>query len=372
MRVPATLVIASSLLLAAAPVAAADGLGDDLQETTRGLDTGSDEPPARPQDEPARPAQAGDDEPEVSGEPLVGLFELEPGDCDGPSGTHFRMVQPQGEPGEGPYVANGDSPCDDDTVTPLEPGTDGGLSTREHQPHPDQAFDVDGSGQAERITVPQEFFGVDFAVATNPTDPQTGIDTPEPVIAHDGDGGLDGDVRAFGVAWNRQHFNQGAPKPDGGTQGQTSTPTGTYDPDTGGFSLAWTSEIEGGPFDGFTGEWHLEGTFVPADGTPADGAGTQDGPGGQADATERADGSTGDGGPSTPSPDAGAATDDGTAQDGAPAEGDVAGARPSGDRATPRTGAGATPLAGLTLLALGALLRRARRRPDPTDARGTP
>jgi hypothetical protein len=27
--------------------------------------------------------------------------------------------------------------------------------------------------------------------------------------------------------------------------------------------MEWTSTISGGPFDGFTGLWHLEGTFAP-------------------------------------------------------------------------------------------------------------
>ena len=37
---------------------------------------------------------------------------------------------------------------------------------------------------------------------------------------------------------------------------------GTYDAKTGKFVLEWTSLIQGGPFNQFTGVWHLEGTFV--------------------------------------------------------------------------------------------------------------
>ena len=36
---------------------------------------------------------------------------------------------------------------------------------------------------------------------------------------------------------------------------------GTYDPDTGTYVLQWASQVEGGPFNGFTGIWHLEGTL---------------------------------------------------------------------------------------------------------------
>ena len=63
------------------------------------------------------------------------------------------------------------------------------------------------------------------------------------------------------VAWNGQQFNQGAPKPDGSSPGITVAPKGTYDPATGKYVLEWASQIVGGPFDGYTGVWHLEGTF---------------------------------------------------------------------------------------------------------------
>jgi len=74
---------------------------------------------------------------------------------------------------------------------------------------------------------------------------------------------LTGDLRAFGASWNRGHFNQGSPKPDGTKPGQTSGPNGSYDPATQAFTLTWTSLIVGGPFNGFTGSWHFAGTFEP-------------------------------------------------------------------------------------------------------------
>lgn len=321
----------------------------DTGDATAG-DASPEEPDPSP-DEPVGATAAQEDSgPQLSGEELVGTFELDEGTCEQPAGTYFRMVQPDGEPGEGPYVSNADSPCDDDTVTPLQPGTDGGLSTERHQPHPDEAFSATGDGQAEAIIEPQEFFGVDFAAATNPVDPQTEVETPEPVIVHDGAGTLEGDVRPFGVAWNRQHFNQGAPKPDGGTGGHTEAPTGTYDPDTGAFSLSWSSEIEGGPFDGFTGEWHLEGTFVSAAGT---GGGGDDG----GTATPADDGTT-----TTGTQDADDDTD--AASDATPTGGGAsAGAHDAdttGDRGRelPETGLLAPPVPGLALLLAGWLLLR--------------
>ena len=206
----------------------------------------------------ATPAQA-------SGQALlVGTFRLNAGSCNGgqATGSTFRMVLPNGSP-SGPFVSNNDSPCDDHSYTPLTPGTDGGLITGAHQPEPDPAFDGDGNSLASRITKPARFYGVDFSTSTNPTDPQTQAKVGPPSVTTQ-DGKLAGDLRAFAASWNRQEFNQGAPKPDGSSPGLTSAPSGTYDAATGAFSLNWASQIQGGPFNNFTGLWHLEGTFVPA------------------------------------------------------------------------------------------------------------
>lgn len=197
---------------------------------------------------------------------LTGVFRIEAGTCEDEgvtSGSYFRMVQSGGALDEGPFVGNGDSPCGDDTYTPLAAGSDGGLVAGDYQPHPDPAFDEDGNAVASQITEPQTWFAVDFALATNPTDPQTELEVPTPEITAE-DGALSGDLSAFAAAWNGQHFNQGSPKPDGEQPGNTRPVTGSYDPDTGAYTLEWSSQIVGGPFNNFTGVWHLEGTFEPA------------------------------------------------------------------------------------------------------------
>ena len=63
----------------------------------------------------------------------------------------------------------------------------------------------------------------------------------------------------YTAEWNKQYFNQGAPKPDG----SGAAATGAYNPKTKHFVITWTSKISGGPFNGFSGFWHLEGTFSP-------------------------------------------------------------------------------------------------------------
>ncbi|MEX2292648.1 MAG: hypothetical protein WD691_02575 [Acidimicrobiales bacterium] len=197
-------------------------------------------------------------------EALVGLFRIDAGTCDGPEvkGSYFRMVQSGGTLADGPFVANGDSPCEDNSLTMLAPGTDGGLLTDEYQPQPEPAFDDAGNAVSARITEPTAWFAVAFGMSTNEQDPQTGRNAPAPRISVI-DGVLTGNLSAVGASWNGQAFNQGAPKPGGAAPGATTDPIGTYDAETGVFTLDWTSQIEGGPFSNFTGVWHLEGTFEP-------------------------------------------------------------------------------------------------------------
>ena len=194
---------------------------------------------------------------------LVGTFSVTAGAPGGSTvtGSYFRMVQPNGSVAAGPYVPNGDSTATDKTYTPLAPGSSGGLVTGKYQPQPDPPFDSAGNGTAAAIVTPTKFFGVLFAVSTNPTDPQTSAATKVPALKVKG-GKLSGDLDAVGVGYGKQQFNQGAPKPDGTLPGATAAPTGTYDAKTGAYTLDWSSAIVGGPFNGFTGVWHLEGTFT--------------------------------------------------------------------------------------------------------------
>lgn len=195
---------------------------------------------------------------------LRGTFALQPGSCagGGTTGSYFRMILHSGGP-SGPFLGNSSSACDDQSYTLLEPGKDGGLVTGAYQPQPSPAFDSDGNGRANRVIKPTRFYGVDFTASTNPADPQTGKKVPTPVVTAQGTT-LSADLRSFSVAWNNQQFNQGSPKPDGSLPGNTRRATGTYDARTGAFTLQWTSQIQGGPFDGFTGLWHLTGRFTPA------------------------------------------------------------------------------------------------------------
>jgi hypothetical protein len=74
-----------------------------------------------------------------------------------------------------------------------------------------------------------------------------------------------GNLSAWTAEWNSIYFNQGAPKP--GSEpfpGPTKPVIGTYDSKTKAYQIIWYSLIVGGPFNGFTGYWHLQGTLVPS------------------------------------------------------------------------------------------------------------
>jgi hypothetical protein len=228
---------------------------------------------------------------------LVGLFRLTAGAAQGDTitGTWFRMVQPQGDAKNGPYMKNADSPADGGQATLLKPGTAGGLRTEGYQSQPTPAFDASGQSLADAIMTPTKFFGVKFSISTNRVDPQTKAEVPPPTVVLK-DGKLTAELASWSASWNNQNFNQGAPKPVPNTQAKApgqekaqrvwdwvagkyldaaSKPTvtgadatGTYDAKTRAFTMEWTSHIEGGPFNGFTGLWHLEGVFEPGKRAP--------------------------------------------------------------------------------------------------------
>jgi hypothetical protein len=196
---------------------------------------------------------------------LVGTFKLQPGACFGGAvtGTYFQMIFPNGTVANGKFFQNPDSTCANKAYTLAVPGAQGGLVTGKYQPNPTPAFNAQGGALADSIVEPQSFTAIDFSIATNKKDPQTGLAVPPPEISVD-QGKLSGEVEAWSAAWNKLYFNQGSPKPNGSHPGLTEPLSGTYNSKTHAFVITWTSQVVGGPFNGFTGLWHLSGSFVPA------------------------------------------------------------------------------------------------------------
>jgi hypothetical protein len=114
------------------------------------------------------------------------------------------------------------------------------------------------------------FYLINFSIETSATDAQLGTSDPVPSIDDDA-GRLNGQLTAWVAQWNGQSFNQGTPKPNGTVPPPTTPLTGTYNSTTRAFTLQWKSLIVGGPFNGFTGSWHLAGTFAPASSSSSGG-----------------------------------------------------------------------------------------------------
>jgi hypothetical protein len=201
----------------------------------------------------------------TGGKALVGTFHLSAGKCTSATqtGSYFRMIDVGGTVAHGKYFDNPDSPCKDKSFSVESPGVDGGLVTGGYQPNPSSAFDAHGNSLANRIAKPGTFTAIKFGIETDPVDPQSHTKAPAPSII-DTNGKLSGQTEAWSASWNKQFFNQGSPKPGGGMPGLTTPVIGTYDATTGAFVITWASSIVRGPFNGFTGYWHLQGHFTPS------------------------------------------------------------------------------------------------------------
>jgi hypothetical protein len=193
----------------------------------------------------------------ASSRTLEGTFRLTPGSYSNGKahGTWFRMII-SGNRATKKYLPNPDSKARDKTYTLGVPGSDGGLATGRFQPHPSPPFDRKGNARARKIIKPSSFTAIDFSVATLKQDPQS-KKTAAVTSARVSGRRLIVRVPGYTAEWNKQFFNQGAPKPDG----SGSPATGSYDARTKRFVLEWTSKIAGGPFNGYSGLWHLEGRF---------------------------------------------------------------------------------------------------------------
>lgn len=175
------------------------------------------------------------------------------------TGSYFRMILPGGTD---KFFLNADSRASDKSYTLFRPGTDKGLTLGAFQNAPDPAFSPVGFALARRIVRPERFAGIDVSISTAARDAQTGLTDTVPRLYATGTR-LSGDLRAWTAGWNAISFNQGAPKPNGGLPGFTKPVNGTYDARTKMYAISWYSAIVGGPFNGFTGYWHLEGRLRP-------------------------------------------------------------------------------------------------------------
>ncbi len=228
----------------------------------------------------------------VGGTHLAGLLTIDPGTkvktqitlADGTTFTRNRYT------GGSYFVMNKDNPNSTQAAM-LQPGTDGGIALGRYQnfvvnpnvPHP-QGWkgDINGDGIPDGAagtgyarTAPLfptgssaifKFFSLDTYVGLNPISYQSAQAHPAPSVEIDMSSciadscSITADLSAWEVLWNGSAFEQG-PRPD--NKGPFGLATGTYNLVSNRYSLAWVSQIKGGPFGGVVGYWHIEGSVVP-------------------------------------------------------------------------------------------------------------
>jgi hypothetical protein len=200
--------------------------------------------------------------------PLRGTLSIAPGRYAPPSkgkrahysGSYFRMILPGGTE---KYFRNTNSKAKDKSYTLFIPGSQRGLELGVFQPPPTPAFASDGFALASTIVQPLAFAGINFSISTAPTDAQSGQADVPPSLSVTGNR-VTGNFSAWTAEWNSIYFNQGSPKPGSEPYpGFTKPVTGTYNKTTKAYQIIWYSLIVGGPFNGFTGYWHLQGKLIP-------------------------------------------------------------------------------------------------------------
>jgi hypothetical protein len=110
---------------------------------------------------------------------------------------------------------------------------------------------------------PFQFFGINTYSGTNPVSYVTGNAAGTPTFDYDPvTDEFTVDLSSWAVLWNGSVFDQGP----GGTASDGTNyidvVDASYDPVTKRYSVSWANRIAGGPFNGFQGYWHIEGTHV--------------------------------------------------------------------------------------------------------------
>lgn len=147
-------------------------------------------------------------------------------------------------------------------TVPITGGVDGGIYVGTYQNPPVTETHYGHKVGSDQILNPKKFIWeqVPIYVSTVDADPSNKeIKYPAPKIIQRGKK-LQAELSGWTCMWRGNTFNQGSPR-----SSNDKGPRGTYDPETKAYTLDWHSKIQEGPFEGFTGVWHLVGHFTPGE-----------------------------------------------------------------------------------------------------------
>jgi hypothetical protein len=199
---------------------------------------------------------------------LKGSIQLTAGSTTAPyTGSYVRLYETASP---STFYTNPSSPAADQTYTPVSNGTEGLLlNSAEGLSNP--AFDGGGNSLTNTLTTPTPFSTINFSVYLNK--PKKGIGAKGAVIVVGG-GKLatvpvtSADLTGWTVAWggDAKYATPGSTAGLGAGGNLTGQLVWVNPKDKalgGTITLNWTAAITEPPFNAFTAEWQIVGTYKP-------------------------------------------------------------------------------------------------------------
>ncbi len=207
---------------------------------------------------------------------LTGSIQLTKGATSGPTPYAGSWVELYETADPSVFFTNPSSPAADQNYTPLVNGTEGVDLGLPAQGIADPAFDGSGNSLTNTILTPEPFAGVNFSAYVTVIAAKKGtFGTPGLAITVAGGNGAtvavtSADLTGWTIAYGGSSYDTpgSTPNIDSGNLTGSLTWTNPSNHSLGGtITLDWSVPIinpPGNPFDAFTAQWQLQGTYVPS------------------------------------------------------------------------------------------------------------
>jgi hypothetical protein len=207
---------------------------------------------------------------------LKGTIQLTTGATSGPTPYAGSWVQLYETANPSVYFTNPSSPAANQTYTPLVNGTEGVDLGLPVQGEATPAFDAKGNSLTNTILTPEPFAGTNFSSFVTLNSAKKAKYGKKGIVIKVGGGKgatvavTSADLTGWTIAWGGLLFD--TPGSTAGVAGGNLTGSLTWtnpkDKSLGGtITLDWSVPIvnpPGNPFDTYTANWQLQGTYVPS------------------------------------------------------------------------------------------------------------